>query len=724
MIEKLAVSTKILNKGKYMNKKLWLIILITCTFSLNAATDVEGFQKVAQEEEKAYNAQMKVALKKQLSHASKKVQALYKSIDYEPVWVDKDYLTYHTEMLISELEGDFRKGVYKKLHKSYDTLMPIAKKYCDSEILAEKVKAEISMMQLYADSIASILKNKKLDYSATSLLQKAVKEKSIMACIDDISDDRIVDVTFMRDLNLTENQTKQAKYRELAARLMGEDAKDRLKAMYELLNYQPLWVDEQGLTAYTQTLFDTITSDITLDKNTTLYQTFLTLKDAVVPQDKENISNREFEIAKLYQDYMSHVLYGDIDWNIFQRQLKKTHRNGVWKVHHILATPESLLIESVRHKSLTHAFEEAKPKFPLYDRMLVALKKYQELTNNGGWKILPDFKNLKPGMQSSVVPALRERLRSEGDYACDSNEIGEVYEGCLVDAVKKFQGRHGLETEGFVGNMTRKALRESVAHKVEKLKLNLDRIKWVKRDNDRYHIYVNIPTFTMYMFDEEKIIQSMRVITGRKGHETPIFYSRVRTIVLNPYWRIPASIIRHETIPKLKKDPGYTNKKKIEIHTGYSEHSPRVNPYKVNWHKYGRRLPPYKFMQSPGIHNALGKVKYLFPNKYAVYMHDTNERYLFVKDYRALSHGCVRLAKPFELLNRFAEIEPNIDAEKAKVILKKNKKTPYRLKKTIPVDIIYLTAVVNIDGTIVFSDDVYGYDQMQIDTKKQNKRLK
>jgi len=699
-----------------MKNNLWLSLLMICALSLNASTDVEGFQKVAQEEKEAYDSQMKVELKKQLSHASKKVQALYKSIDYEPIWIDKDYLTYHTEMLISELEGDFQKGLYKKLRKSYNKTMPIAKKYCDSAVLAEKVKAEVSIMQLYSDSIATILKNKKLHYSATSLLQKAVKEKSIMACIDDMSSDRIVDTTFSRDLNLTENEAKQAKYRELAVRLMGEDAKDRLKAMYELLKYQPLWIDEQGLTAYTQTLFETITSDITLDKNNTLYKTYIHLKNSEVPQDKENISNREFELAKLYQDYMSHVLYGDINWKKFHKQLHKTRRNGVWKVHNILATPESLLIESLRYKSLKHAFDEAKPEFPLYDRMLEALQKYQEIVSNGGWEALPDFKSLKPGMQSSVVPALRKRLASEGDYVCENNETGEVYEGCLVEAVKKFQGRHGLETEGFIGKMTRKALSESAAHKVQKLKLNLDRIKWVKRDNDRYHIYVNIPTFTMYMFDEEKIIQRMRVITGRKGHETPIFYSRVRTIVLNPYWRIPASIIRHETIPKLKKNAGYTNKKHIEIHTGYSEHSPRVNPYKVNWHKYGRRLPPYKFMQSPGIHNALGKVKYLFPNKYSVYMHDTNERYLFVKDYRALSHGCVRLAKPFELLDRFSEIEPNIDAEKAKVILEKNKKTPYRLKKTIPVDIIYLTAVVNIDGTIVFSDDVYGYDQMQIDT--------
>jgi murein L,D-transpeptidase YcbB/YkuD len=351
--------------------------------------------------------------------------------------------------------------------------------------------------------------------------------------------------------------------------------------------------------------------------------------------------------------------------------------------------------------------------------MLNALKKYKQIAANGGWEKLPDFKNLKPGMHSSVVPSLRKRLAIEGDYVCDKNETSNKYSGCLVEAVKKFQARHGLEAAGFIGKMTKKALNVTAKEKVAKLKLNLDRIKWIKRDNDKYHIYVNIPSFSMHMYDGKDLIRSMRVITGRKGHETPIFYGRVRTIVLNPYWRIPPSIIRHETLPKLKKDPGYTNKKHIEIHTGYSEHSPKVDPYSVNWHKYGKKLPPYRFMQSPGEKNALGKVKYLFPNKYSVYMHDTNQRYLFVKDYRALSHGCVRLHKPFELLETFAEIEPKIDEQRAKTILEENKKTPYRLSKSIPVDIVYLTVLVEKDGTVMFFDDVYGYDKLQSNMSKQ-----
>jgi len=693
-----------------------IFVFLVSTFSLFA--NVADYQAIAKQDLQEFNKAFKVELKKQLKDASKTVNTLYKSINYEPIWVDEDYLTYHCEMLVTELKSDFKKGLYSELVEAYQKLMPDETRAFASDSLEDKVKVEIAVMGLYAKSIGAILKDKKSKYNALTLLQKAVKEKSVMAAIDEISHERIVDKTFTQDMNLTVAETKQAKYRELATRLMGEDAKDRLKAMYELLSYKPIWITEQGLTDYTKKLFTHIESDITLDKESNLYKKYKTLKDTEIPTDNEQISEREFAIAKLYQDFMSHMLYGDIHWKNFLRTLHKTKRNGVWIVHPILETPESLLIESLKYKSLDVAFKKAKPAFPLYDRYLTALERYRTIVANGGWDALGDFKNLKPGMSASIIPVLRERLLREGDYVCDENETGEVYTGCLVEAVKKFQGRHGLETEGYVGKMTRKALSETAEEKVTKLKLNIDRIKWIKRGDDKYHIFINVPSFSMYMFDELEIIRSMRVITGRKGHETPIFYGRVRTIVLNPYWRIPASIIRHETIPKLKKDPGYTNKKKIEIHTGYSEHSPRVNPYKVNWHKYGRRLPPYKFMQSPGEHNALGKVKYLFPNKYAVYMHDTNEKYLFVKDYRALSHGCVRLHKPFELLETFAQIEPKIDYEKAKKILKANKKTPYRLSKTIPVDIVYLTALAGDDGTIMFYDDVYGYDKMQLEASQ------
>ncbi|MEA3417962.1 MAG: L,D-transpeptidase family protein [Campylobacterota bacterium] len=697
-----------------MKLKIKTIALVICLSLGTLQATVADYQEIYQQEQQEFSQQMSEAIKKSVASSSKKVQELYQAIDYQPVWVDKDYLTQYTELLVQELKEDFKRGLHPELVASYKKLLPDNEKIFTSSSLENRVEVELGVMQLYVDSINGILKDKKSSHTALSLLQHALKEKSLIHGLNKISDERIAHRITQIDQNASMRKESEKMNREYIRELTSGDDRERLTAMYQLLDFQPIWINEAGYTSNTKELYAQIESDITLDRNGSIYQSYQLLKEIKAPKEKRKIVAQEFKIAKLYQDYMSHLLYGNIDWKRFQHDLKHHHKHGVWVVHNILTSPELLLIESIQSQSLTHAFEEAKPKFPLYDRLLSGLKKYQGIAQSGGWQPLPSFENLKPGMTDPVIPALRERLAREGDYRpCPENNETKRYDACLLEAVKKFQFRHGLEAEGYIGKMTRKALSESAEEKVSRLKLNLDRIKWIKRGSDRYQIYVNIPAYTMYVFDGQEPIETMRVITGRKGHETPIFYGRVRTIVLNPYWRIPASIIRHETIPKLQKDPHYTNKKNIEIHTGYSEHSPRVNPLDVNWHKYGRKLPPYKFMQSPGEFNALGKIKYLFPNKYAVYMHDTNERNLFSKDVRALSHGCVRLHKPVDLLETFSTMDPKIDFEKSTVVLEENIKTPLRLSNSVPVDIIYLTTWVDRDGTIQFRDDIYGYDKLQ-----------
>ena len=698
-----------------MIKNIVKLLFTTCiSFSLAHATAVE-YQELHAKQEEAFNAKMKVEIKNSISQASKKVQKLYKAIDYQPVWVDQDFFTQYAELLISEIRGDLTQKKNPKALENFESLLAKDKASCDSTSVKDKVKIEFSMMQLYADHIDALLKDKKSKQTALSLLQFALKEKSLIAALDSICDTRISYRTALGDSNLsTPDNGIKLSMNSMDSLTKGDDD-TRIKAFYKLINFQPVWMNKTGFSKYTKELFTQIEKDVTLDKTSKVYQAYEILKATAIPEDKKEIIALEFSLAKLYQDYMGHALYGEIDWKAFQKILKH-RRNADWVVHKVLVSPESLLIDGLNHGSLAYTFEEAKPKFPLYDRLIKGLEKYESIVSSGGWEPLPAFKDLRPGMSDTTIPLIRERLRKEGDYvSCPDENETQKYDTCLLDAVKKFQTRHGLTAEGFIRKLTRKALDESAASKVTRIKLNLNRMKWVKRSDDRYHIWVNVPGYRMYVFDKDNLIETMKVIVGRKGHNTPIFYNRVRTIVLNPYWRIPASIIRGELIPKLKRNSGYTNKKKIEIHTGYSEHSPRVNPHNVNWHKYGRRLPPYKFMQSPGKHNALGKVKYLFPNKYSVYMHDTNEPYLFVKDVRALSHGCIRLHKPFEFLETFSKIDSKINFEKAQKILEKNKKTPIRLSKSIPVDIIYLTTWVDFNGTVEFRDDIYGYDKIQLE---------
>jgi len=689
---------------------LWITLLSTLLYS-----SVADYREIYEDGEVEFVEKMKGGIKKALSSKSKRLQKAYKAISYQPVWIDSDYLTQYSELLYNELKEDFDKGLDSELVAMYEKLQPDKNHKFESSSIKDKVDLEIGIMDLYLKHIDDILKDKNSKYNAITLLQYALKEHSLISAINAISKERIS----YRSQKLDANDTTLDNSASIAIKLTDGDEKERLNAMYKLLNFKPIWISKSGLSKYSHELFHQIESDPTLSKDSAIYEKYKKLKKIDEISDHNEIIQYELKIAKLYQAYMSHLLYGDIDWKSFQRDMKRHHPNGAWVVHNILSSPESLLVESIKNKTLKYAFKEAKPLFPLYDRMLVALDRYQSMVDSGGWEKLPNFADLRYNMRSSIVPKLVERFKREGDYTSTAlRKDPTLYDQPLLDAVVRFQKRHGLVAQGYIGKMTKKALDESAEHKLLRIKLNLDRIKWVKREDERYHIYVNIPAFEMYLFDGQKIIESMEVIVGRKNHETPIFYGKIRTIVLNPYWRIPSSIIRHDLIPKLQKNPNYTNSKRIEIHTGYSEHSPLVDPHSVNWHKYGKRIPPYKFMQEPGSFNALGKVKYLFPNRYSVYMHDTNERYLFNKQKRALSHGCIRLHKPFDLLESFSMIDDGINYKKSKMILEKNKKTPLRLLNSIPIDTLYLTSWVDSDGMIEFRNDIYGYDEMQLSTLK------
>jgi len=219
----------------------------------------------------------------------------------------------------------------------------------------------------------------------------------------------------------------------------------------------------------------------------------------------------------------------------------------------------------------------------------------------------------------------------------------------------------------------------------------------------------------LYFEEDGKLIQSIRTVVGTAKNPTPIFSNTVKTIVLNPYWNLPKSIIQKEMIPKLIRNPNAMKKKNIEIRDGWGANAKIVNPRSVNWgdYMYSKHMP-FRFAQLPGPRNALGKIKFLFPNKFAVYMHDTPAKKLFKRSKRAFSHGCIRLQKPRELLKTFASFNTNVDFTKSKTILKGKKKTYFSLKQSVPVDVIYLTSWIDYDGKLQFRNDIYGYDRMQL----------
>jgi murein L,D-transpeptidase YcbB/YkuD len=613
-----------------MNIKIILLLTLLCTASLQAG--VKEYQEIYQQDNSLFREAMRVQIKNDVKNHSKEIQDLYAKIGYQPIWINKDQITHDAEVLLDEIKLDKNRGLFSTLDKTYETLLKEEVLFDPSQTMKEKVALEFKFTQLYTKYIDTIIEGQKCDYTAGTLIAYSLEKGSLVDGLNAIVEERVTYVT--PDLKSQGRIVKESQELDEEIKTKCQTSYKTLDEMYKLLGHQPVWVSRAGLSVYATELFTEIKEDITLDKNGTIYKEYQRFFAFPLPKNNKKIVDYELAISKLYKRYMGHLLYGEINWKKFQRDLKRHHRNAAWVTHDVVASPESLLVTAINAGTLVTAFEKAKPQFQWFETLLIALKKYQKIAADGGWKRLPAFKTIKPEeSNNSMLPDIRERLSLEGDY----NDCPEVvdstnYDACLLDAVKSFQKRHGLAAEGYIGKLTQKALSRSAEEKAAQIKLNINRMKWLKRDSERYRIFVNIPAFIMYVFDNHKQIQSMKVIVGKRRHETPVFYNRVRSIVLNPYWRIPRSIIRHEMIPKLKKNRHYLINNRIELHTGYSEHSPSVNSLKVNWHKYGRNLPPYKFMQSPGVKNALGKIKYLFPNKFAVYMHDTNAKSLFKKN--------------------------------------------------------------------------------------------
>ncbi|MCD6654075.1 MAG: L,D-transpeptidase family protein [Sulfurovum sp.] len=497
-----------------------------------------------------------------------------------------------------------------------------------------------------------------------------------------------------------------------------------LRKMYTQLFFVPVWINERSLSSFAQELFVQIKEDETLDHSTRLYGDMLELEEKAkkIYESSSTLAHKvdlEFKIAQLYKGYADYALYGSINWGAFQARLSnlKTKDIGAaWVTHKPKESPVSLIESALMNGSLKEGFRNAMPNEYHYKELRRALIQYLKIQRNGGWPPVPLNGTLAVGQSYKAVPYLRERLRATGDYqGCSGSRESTIYDNCLKEAVVRFQKRNGLEAKGIIGQATIKALNQSIERRIATMRLNLDRIKWFKERNEKRHIIINIPAFSLYFEEDGKLRQEMGVITGTRKNPTPIFSNRVKQIVLNPYWNVPESIIQKEMIPKLLRNANAMAREKIEIHSGWGEDDKKINPASVDWSQYRySKTVPFRFAQVPGAHNALGKVKFLFPNEFSVYMHDTPTKGLFNRTTRAFSHGCIRLAKPIELLKTFSTFNTNVDFDKSQETLKGKNMTYLNLDNSVPIDVVYLTAWIDHDGKLQFRDDVYGYDEMQL----------
>jgi murein L,D-transpeptidase YcbB/YkuD len=359
---------------------------------------------------------------------------------------------------------------------------------------------------------------------------------------------------------------------------------------------------------------------------------------------------------------------------------------------------------------IAEALENLRPKHPGYERLKKALQTYQDIMELGGWPMVPAGARMERGDQGGRVKALRSRLAVSGDL--DELEEGheDVFDEALEDAVRRFQDRHGLTVDGIVGRATMAALNVPVGQRIRQIRLNLERWRWLPCDFERRYLVVNIANFELDVIEDARVIITMRVVTGTRVRRTPVFTGRMTYMELNPYWNIPPIIAKEDILPRLRKDPKYLVKENIRVFQGWAAEAPQIDPESVDWSHITPEKFPFKLRQDPGPSNALGRIKFMFPNKFDVYLHDTPARGLFNHTMRSFSSGCIRIEKPIELAEYLLRGQAEWTREKIVAAINSNKTQIVWIPEPIAVHILYWTAWVDQDAVIHLRDDIYGRD--------------
>jgi len=356
---------------------------------------------------------------------------------------------------------------------------------------------------------------------------------------------------------------------------------------------------------------------------------------------------------------------------------------------------------------------QVEPPYPGYRRMIQALQTYLELARKDDGEQLPlIIKTIAPGDSYPGVTRLRRLLRLVGDLPADANvpEDQTVYAGALVDAVKSFQRRHGRDPNGRIDAQTLADLNVPLSRRARQMQLTLERWRWLPDLYQKARIVVNIPEFRLRAYDEDFNIRvTMKVVVGKAyDHNTPVFSDTIQYIVFRPYWEVPYSITRDEIIPHIVRDPDYLAKKGFEI---VDSRQNVISAVTVT-NELLRELRAEKLFirQAPGPRNDLGLVKFVFPNSYSVYMHDTPAIQFFAKSRRDFSHGCIRLEKPADLAAWVLRDNPGWTPERIRAAMNGSTTQRVDLAQPAPVLIVYATVIVLDDGLVHFSDDIYGHD--------------
>lgn len=480
-------------------------------------------------------------------------------------------------------------------------------------------------------------------------------------------------------------------------------AEETLSLLYEGRGYEPAWASYEDIKPVLAELKASFHEGLNPeDYHYSALKALETDYFSALDQHRRDRLRASFDV--LLTDgvllYARHLLEGKVDpgrveetWNFTRADFEP-------------AVTVQRLAEALEEGSVVERLQAFKPSMRFYRLGRSELARYRELEQRKEFMKVPTDTVLRPGMQHENVAALRARLVQLG-YAVGRSVDAGVYDRDLVAAVEDFQYLHTLDADGIVGKETFRELNTPYAARIDQLRLNLDRLRWIRNDISDRMVIVNIAGFELYYFSDNALAWETDVMVGQIKYQTPIFRHRISYLEFNPTWTVPRSIISRSLFPKFSRNPDYIRSANYKLYDGDGV---EVDPQTLDWSRYSRNHFPFRVVQQPGPDNALGRVKFMFPNQYAIYLHDTPARALFSRTSRAFSSGCIRVRDPMRLAELLLADEPGWDRAGIDRTLEEGRRRVVRLGDAVEVMLMYWTASPTPDGRIQLHPDIYAKD--------------
>lgn len=512
----------------------------------------------------------------------------------------------------------------------------------------------------------------------------------------------------------------------LQTRIKGQN-KPIIQNIYAQTGNKPLWIGSQNRTK-TSHLIQALNDPLFNYKNKSFDQK--SIKHLFYQLDNEEISRSRQAAAYAKLDLVltssmvrlvRFIVQGDVDWNLVQEKLNTLEQSdditARWEMTPKAFPDEDELISAIENDTIYEYLTSLIPMEKRYRKLVKLLKAYRVMDKFP--KIKYYKKSLKLGDSSSRVKEIKKRLQISGDYPKKA-PINSKFDETMRKAVITYQKRYLLKVNGMVDKTMTYYLNQPAKNNIQAIITNLDKTKLYPKEFEEEYIEVNIPDFNLRYYKDHEKIMKKGIVVGRIDRPTPLFSDAIGYMVLNPTWTITDNLVKRDLIPILRENPMYLEENNIHVFKGKKEIE--VTQEMLDPYEKSEERVPYRFVQFPGETNALGRVKFMFPNKYAVYLHDTDNKSLLSRRYKIYSSGCIRLEKPFELVDTLLEhTRKSYSQSKIDEILESNKPTTIGLKKRIPVHILYFT-VYEEDGLAYFKNDIYLYDKIIEESVAGNKK--